>query len=483
MSDPAAQLHPPETATKTKKQPEQVAIHNTASLVGIGLLVLAIMFGAIWLEGGHITSFLSWEVAIPVFGSLFFAQIASFGLRNSWWCVVYAVSPKDSKASATLAFQFYRGLGTKCLVLGTVLPFLGILLTTSNLNNPAHIGSGIHLAYLSLIYTAAIYLLVVTPLKHRAALGSVAESDLDLEQPREATTSVKLNEDKHDRDLFWTKVTLGVIGCFAAIGLLVGLAVFIVFGIAHQMLQADAQAGDAERQYELAQAYFHGRGLAFRDHDKAIHWLNQSIAQGNPEALNKMGKLYSHNHVFDKDMTKAALWWQKAADKGHSGAMKSLGLTYLNGAGVAPNPKLAGPLLVKAHEAGEWGVEVETVQVLRMGWGVRRDLAKAKSIAEEECKIDDMGCIFLALTLRDLKETKRSRSLITEHFALWDKECKKGEMARCYQLAKLHALSGDRLASVKILNKLYKAGWVRTQDIKERFEFSSIANHPKLKVK
>ena len=75
MSDPAAQLHPPETATKTKKQPEQVAIHNTASLVGIGLLVLAIMFGAIWLEGGHITSFLSWEVAIPVFGSLFRIQV------------------------------------------------------------------------------------------------------------------------------------------------------------------------------------------------------------------------------------------------------------------------------------------------------------------------------------------------------------------------------------------------------------------------
>ena len=77
-------------------------------------------------------------------------------------------------------------------------------------------------------------------------------------------------------------------------------------------LERSAQAGDAKAQFDLAQAYWEGTGVA-KDSTKGLDWLRKSASQGYAGAEVTLGILYQNGVQVPKDPHEAAKWFRKAA--------------------------------------------------------------------------------------------------------------------------------------------------------------------------
>lgn len=119
-----------------------------------------------------------------------------------------------------------------------------------------------------------------------------------------------------------------------------------------------AQAGDAKSQYELADAYFEGRGMAM-DPKQGLVWLRKSAGQGYGGAEATLGfffqkGFYQNGVAIAPDAQEAANWYRKAARQNitkaqtHLSEMLSQGLISQKEADwVTPEPvkevKKSGP--------------------------------------------------------------------------------------------------------------------------------------------
>ena len=59
-----------------------------------------------------------------------------------------------------------------------------------------------------------------------------------------------------------------------------------------------------------------GKGVT-KDLTKAAEWYQKAAEQGLGSAQYQLGRCYEGGHGVTKDLTKAAEWYQKAADKGY----------------------------------------------------------------------------------------------------------------------------------------------------------------------
>ena len=73
-----------------------------------------------------------------------------------------------------------------------------------------------------------------------------------------------------------------------------------------------AQGGDAKAQYELAEAYFEGNGMA-KDPKQGLVWLRKSAGQGYAGAEATLGFMYQRGVEIAPDPQEAASWYRKAA--------------------------------------------------------------------------------------------------------------------------------------------------------------------------
>jgi TPR repeat protein len=80
-------------------------------------------------------------------------------------------------------------------------------------------------------------------------------------------------------------------------------------------LRRKAEAGDAKAQFDLAEAYSEGNGVA-KDSAKGMDWLRRSALQGYAGAQVVLGILYQKGINIEKDPSEAAKWYQKAARQG-----------------------------------------------------------------------------------------------------------------------------------------------------------------------
>ena len=70
--------------------------------------------------------------------------------------------------------------------------------------------------------------------------------------------------------------------------------------------------------------------------------LREAAEQGDPEACYRLGLTYRKgSHHLPKDDLGAALWFRKAAEQGHVGAMEALAEAYLGGHGLLRDPREA----------------------------------------------------------------------------------------------------------------------------------------------
>lgn len=127
--------------------------------------------------------------------------------------------------------------------------------------------------------------------------------------------------------------------------------------VAIQQLRVQAEKGDVEAQFVLAQAYDRGRDVPF-DNAEAIRWYTRAAEQGDAFSQFLLG-----NHSWDgtgmpKNEKEAVLWWQRAAGQGFAPAQSSLGRALITGGqGVLPDKTQAYVWLTLSAGQGDQEAE------------------------------------------------------------------------------------------------------------------------------
>lgn len=68
-----------------------------------------------------------------------------------------------------------------------------------------------------------------------------------------------------------------------------------------------------------------------QDDSEAVRWYTMAAEQGDADAQFNLGNAYYHGRGVRRDYRQAAYWWQRAADQGDSGAMHNLQTLYSSG--------------------------------------------------------------------------------------------------------------------------------------------------------
>ena len=91
-----------------------------------------------------------------------------------------------------------------------------------------------------------------------------------------------------------------------------------------------AEQGDAEARFQLGHCYFNGKGVP-QDYVQAAIWYRIAAEQGHAGAQRGLGVFYSY---VVKSATEAEIWYRKAAEQGDATTQWFLGACYSKGEGV-----------------------------------------------------------------------------------------------------------------------------------------------------
>jgi len=111
---------------------------------------------------------------------------------------------------------------------------------------------------------------------------------------------------------------------------------YLVAGIddkAVSWFQHAAQAGNADGEDDLADAYRFGNGISIDD-AQALRWYAAAAAQGNDDANISLGNMYQNGEGVAQDNGKAMRYFKVAAARGDAAALFDIGWMYETGAGV-----------------------------------------------------------------------------------------------------------------------------------------------------
>lgn len=127
-------------------------------------------------------------------------------------------------------------------------------------------------------------------------------------------------------------------------------------------LQKEAEAGNAESQFNLGWIYMRGEGttgVVFmrdvpRDPAKAFEWYRKAAGQGHVNSQYNLGMLYKLGLGVQADSAQAFTWLQKAAAQGNDIAQYQLGVMYAEGTGIERNlPRTCAWLTLAAAQGNE----------------------------------------------------------------------------------------------------------------------------------
>ncbi|HVR68044.1 MAG TPA: tetratricopeptide repeat protein [Verrucomicrobiae bacterium] len=102
--------------------------------------------------------------------------------------------------------------------------------------------------------------------------------------------------------------------------------------------QQVAQAGDATASYRIGQLYRQGKGLRYRDFEKAVYWYQRAAGRGYVPAQYEVARLQFEGLMVPRDIDEMMYWLWRAALSGHADSQVMLGCVYEYGEpGVAAN--------------------------------------------------------------------------------------------------------------------------------------------------
>ena len=92
-------------------------------------------------------------------------------------------------------------------------------------------------------------------------------------------------------------------------------------------LEELAKNGNANIQYNLGVIFANGRDVE-KDLERAAYWFNQSSLNGNANAQYKLGYMYEKGLGDEKNIEKTVKYFLLAAQRGDADAQYNLGIMY-----------------------------------------------------------------------------------------------------------------------------------------------------------
>lgn len=154
--------------------------------------------------------------------------------------------------------------------------------------------------------------------------------------------------------------------------------------------QVKAEAGDAEAQLELGNAYFSGDGV-LRDVDQALRWWRAAAEKGSVVAQLNLGT--ASMSLGEDGVKEAVKWLTKAAEAGDEGAQRNLGLLYLTGNGVTRHLQKAAIWLHKSAAQGDATAQYNLAVMFENGQGVAKDPPEARRWYERAARSGHPGAV------------------------------------------------------------------------------------------
>ena len=143
-------------------------------------------------------------------------------------------------------------------------------------------------------------------------------------------------------------------------------------------LLQQADGGNAEAQYELAERYKRGVGGAEKNGARAAHYYELSAGQDYPQAMFGLGMCYLTGFGKERDYEQGIMWIRRAADRGVVDAMLILGSCYEEGGfGLPKDGRQAAYWYGKAAEQGNADGQNSLGRCYIMGIGVEKDTVMA----------------------------------------------------------------------------------------------------------
>ncbi|MCB1461464.1 MAG: SEL1-like repeat protein [Nitratireductor sp.] len=142
-------------------------------------------------------------------------------------------------------------------------------------------------------------------------------------------------------------------------------------------LRQAAETGDGAALFEIARRYTDGNPVE-RDLAKAAQWYEYSARAGFAPAQYRLGNFFEKGHGVATDVDKAVLWYQRAAEQGNALAMHNLAVLYTSGL-VEGKPDME-TAVQWFHRAADLGVKDSQVNLgilYTRGMGVKEDLVEA----------------------------------------------------------------------------------------------------------
>ncbi|KAK3036989.1 hypothetical protein RJ639_029978 [Escallonia herrerae] len=134
-----------------------------------------------------------------------------------------------------------------------------------------------------------------------------------------------------------------------------------------QILEYQAQKGNAGAMYKIGIFYYFGlRGLR-RDHTKALSWFMKAVDKGEPRSMEVLGEIYARG-------AGAKEYFEKAAENEEPGGYYNLGVLYLKGIGVKRDVKQACKYFIMAANAGQPKAFYQLAKMFHTGVGLKKNL-------------------------------------------------------------------------------------------------------------
>ncbi|KAF8028545.1 hypothetical protein BT93_E1234 [Corymbia citriodora subsp. variegata] len=183
-----------------------------------------------------------------------------------------------------------------------------------------------------------------------------------------------------------------------------------------QILEYQAQKGNAIAMYKVGLFYYLGLKGLRRDHTKALSWFLKAVEKGEPRSMELLGEIYARGAGVERNYTKAFEWlklasrqqlysayigmgclyvkgygveknytkakeyFERAADNEEAGGHYNLGVMYLKGIGVKRDVKLACKYFIVAANAGQPKAFYQLAKMFHTGVGLKKNLAMATAL-------------------------------------------------------------------------------------------------------
>jgi localization factor PodJL len=141
-------------------------------------------------------------------------------------------------------------------------------------------------------------------------------------------------------------------------------------------LRTAAGKGDAAAQYEIAQRYAEGRGVA-QNLTEAAEWFERAAKHGLVPAQFRLGGLYEKGLGVKKNLETARRFYIAAGGAGNAKAMHNLAVLYVEGIDGKPDYQTAARWFHKAADYGVVDSQYNLAILYARGIGVEQNLAEA----------------------------------------------------------------------------------------------------------